>query len=155
MVYFFVVYNNYLEVDGVNLMEQYPFDKDGVILTLEWNKTDPTYSYQVAVVPNLPLNFSTTSRVHIKVPYNSPHNVSVTVSSCGQHNTTIFFKEVSFCELKDQVSDVVQVLEPAVEESTVTFACPLGQTLNGPNTSTCINGSWFPDPTEVKCAGKN
>ena len=95
------------EVDGlgVNFTEQYQFDKDGdgVFLTLEWIKTDPTYSYQVAVVPNLPLNFSTSSRVHIKVPYNSPHNLSVTVSSCGKHNTTIFFKEVSYCEL--QISD--------------------------------------------------
>ena len=84
----------------MNLTEQYQFDKDGVTLTLEWNKTDSTYSYQVAVVPNLSLNFSTTSRVHIKVPYNSPHNVSVMVSSCGQHNTTIYFEEVFYCELK-------------------------------------------------------
>jgi hypothetical protein len=69
------------------------------------------------------------------------------VSSCGQHNTTIFFEEVVYCELKisgivtvtlteaiasklqlatcanpqDQVSDLVQVFDstkPAVEEST-------------------------------------
>ena len=101
MVYFVVIIIiNTLEVDVVNLTKQYPFGKDGVILTLEWNKTDSTYSYQVTVVPSLPLNFSTSSRVHIRVPYNSPHNVSVTVSSCGQHNTTIFFKKVFYCELK-------------------------------------------------------
>ena len=44
-------------------------------------------------------------------------------------------------------------MEPAVEESTVTFVCPLGRTLNGSNISTCINGSWFPDPSRVNCAG--
>ena len=57
---------------------------------------------------------------------------------------------------QDQASDVVQVLdfmEPAVEESTVTFVCSLGQTLNGSNISMCINGSWFPDPSKVNCAG--
>jgi hypothetical protein len=99
----------HFKVDGVNLTEQYQFDKNGVILTLEWNKTDSTYSYQVAVVPNLPLNFSTSSRVHVKVPYNSLHNVSVMVSSCGQHNTTIFFKEVSYCEIK--ISDSSMLIE--------------------------------------------
>ena len=58
---------------------------------------------------------------------------------------------------QDQVSDVVQVLdfmEPAVEENTVSFVCPLRLMLNGPSTSTCISGSWFPNPTKVKCAGK-
>ena len=57
---------------------------------------------------------------------------------------------------QNQVSDIVQILdfmEPAVEESTVTFVYPLGPTLNGSTISTCINGSWFPDPTEVNCAG--
>ena len=56
---------------------------------------------------------------------------------------------------QDQVSDVVQVLnfmEPAVEESTVTFVCPLGLMLSGPNTSMCINGSWFPDPRNLQCS---
>ena len=88
------------EVDGVSVTEQDQFQKDGVTLTLEWSKTDPTYSYQVTIVPNLPLNFSTSTRVHIKVPYNSPHNVSLTVSSCEEHNTTVFFKKVCYCELK-------------------------------------------------------
>ena len=58
---------------------------------------------------------------------------------------------------QDQVSNLVRVLdfmEPAVEESTVTFVCPLGQTLNGSNISTCINGSWFPDPRNLRCSGE-
>ena len=84
------------ENDGVGVMEQCQFQNDGATLTLEWNKTDPTYSYQVTVIPNLPLNSSISTRVHIKVPYNSPHNVSIVVSSCGKHNTTFFFKEVHY-----------------------------------------------------------
>ena len=99
MVYHFAIHNT-TEDDGVNVTEQYQFQKDGITLTLEWNKTDPTYSYQVAVIPNLPLNFSISTRVHIKVPYNSPHNVSITVSSCSQYNTTVFFEKVLYCELK-------------------------------------------------------
>ena len=60
---------------------------------------------------------------------------------------------------QNQVSDLIQVLnfmEPAVEESTVTFVqiCPLGQTLSGSNISTCINGSWFPDPRNLQCSGE-
>ena len=53
---------------------------------------------------------------------------------------------------QDQISDLVRVLdfmEPAVEESTVTFVCPLGPMLNGSNTLICVNRSWFPNPTEI------
>ena len=59
-------------------------ENDGVSVELEWNQSDQTYSYHVAVVPDLPLNLSTSTRVQVKVPYNTPHNVSVEVSSCGQ-----------------------------------------------------------------------
>ena len=77
------------------MTEQHQFQNNGVTLTLKWNKTDSTYSYQVTVVPNLPLNFSTSTRVHVKIPYNSAHNMSIVVSSCGKYNT-IFFKEVHY-----------------------------------------------------------
>ena len=59
----------------------------------------------------------------------------------------------------DQVNDLVRVfdfMEPALEESNVTFDCLLGQILSGPNTSTCMrNGKWEPDPREVICKGMN
>jgi hypothetical protein len=45
-------------------------------------------------------------------------------------------------------------MEPAIEESTVTFVCPLGQILNGPTISMCINGNWFPDPSDLQCSGE-
>ena len=93
------MFNN-LDAERINNLTEEYFENDGVSITLEWLQTDSTYSYHVAVVPNLPLNFSTSTSVQIKVPYNSPHNVSIVVSSCGQHNTTVFFKEVFYCELK-------------------------------------------------------
>ena len=38
-------------------------------------------------------------------------------------------------------------LYPAVEGTSVTFSCPPGLVLTGPNTSTCMrNGEWEPDP---------
>ena len=84
------------------MTEEY-FENDGVSITLEWTQadlTDLTYSYHVVVVPSLPLNSYTSTSIQIKFPYNSPHNVSIVVSSCGQYNTAIFFKEVLYCELK-------------------------------------------------------
>ena len=59
---------------------------------------------------------------------------------------------------QDQASDSARVLdfmEPALEGSTVTFGCPLGPILSGPNNSTCINGTWVPDPAEAICTGYN
>ena len=84
------------------MTEEYGIENDGVTITLEWAQINPTYSYQVTVVPNLPLNFSTSTHVRIRVtvPYNSQHNVSIIASSCGKHNATVFFKEVFYCELK-------------------------------------------------------
>ena len=42
-----------------------------------------------------------------------------------------------------------------VEGASVTFACPPGLMLSGPNTSTCIgNGEWEPDPRDVECKSK-
>ena len=86
------------DTERINLTEKY-FEKDGVSITLEWTKMDSTYSYHIAVVPDLSLNFSTSTRAQIKVPYNSPHNVSVEVSSCRQYNATVFHREVFYCEL--------------------------------------------------------
>ena len=45
-------------------------------------------------------------------------------------------------------------LYPAVEGTNVTFSCPPGLVLTGPNTSTCMrNGEWEPDPQYLKCLG--
>ena len=46
---------------------------------------------------------------------------------------------------------------PALEGATLTFSCPPGKILTGPNTTTCMeNGEWEPDPTveAMKCVGE-
>ena len=44
---------------------------------------------------------------------------------------------------------------PALEGTNVTFSCPPGLILTGPNTSTCMrNGEWEPTPQDVKCLGE-
>ena len=45
--------------------------------------------------------------------------------------------------------------DPALVGENITFICPIGSTLNGPNSSTCMgNGEWEPDPREVECTGR-
>ena len=41
-----------------------------------------------------------------------------------------------------------------IEGRTITYTCPPGFILAGPNTSVCLgNGEWEPDPGEVECIG--
>ena len=45
-------------------------------------------------------------------------------------------------------------MNPAIEGTNVTFSCPHGLVLNGPNTSTCMrNGEWEADPQNLSCLG--
>ena len=45
--------------------------------------------------------------------------------------------------------------DPALEGKNITFNCPSGLMMIGPNSVTCMgNGEWKPDPREVKCAGE-
>ena len=47
---------------------------------------------------------------------------------------------------------VVGYEDPALEGENITFTCPTGAILTGPNASTCArNGGWEPDPREVVC----
>ena len=46
---------------------------------------------------------------------------------------------------------------PTLEGATITFSCPPGKTLTGPNMTTCMeNGEWELNVgiVEVKCVGK-
>ena len=48
---------------------------------------------------------------------------------------------------------IVGYEDPALEGENITFTCPTGAILTGPNTSTCVeNGEWEPDPREVECS---
>ena len=63
----------------------------------------------------------------------------------------------SYCEiLRAQISDFVIVNEEqdlVMEGSSVTFTCPPGRILTGPNTSTCMgDGQLYPDPRKLDCA---
>ena len=45
--------------------------------------------------------------------------------------------------------------DPAREGQNISFICPSGQALSGPNSSICMeNGEWEPDPGEVECTGE-
>ena len=44
---------------------------------------------------------------------------------------------------------------PAIEGTNVSFNCPPGLVLTGPSVLMCMgNGEWEPDPSQVKCNGK-
>ena len=48
---------------------------------------------------------------------------------------------------------IVGYEDPALEGENITFTCPTGAILTGPNSSTCVeNGEWEPDPREVECS---
>ena len=45
---------------------------------------------------------------------------------------------------------------PLIEGQFITYNCPSGFILTGPNASVCTgNGEWEPDPGEVDCIGNN
>ena len=42
--------------------------------------------------------------------------------------------------------------DPALEGANITFFCPIGTILSGPNSSACMgNGEWELDPKEMNC----
>ena len=48
---------------------------------------------------------------------------------------------------------VVGYEDPSLEGESITFTCPTGAILTGPNSATCMeNGEWEPDPREVDCS---
>ena len=45
---------------------------------------------------------------------------------------------------------------PALEGTNVSFSCPPGLVLTGSSRATCMgNGEWKPDPSHVRCIGKD
>ena len=44
--------------------------------------------------------------------------------------------------------------DPALEGENITFSCPIGLVMIGPNSATCMkSGEWKPDPSVVICTG--
>ena len=57
--------------------------------------------------------------------------------------------------LKQDIVHVGDYREPLLSGAAVSFSCPPGLALNGPNTTTCMeNGEWEPDPSLVSCVGE-
>ena len=49
---------------------------------------------------------------------------------------------------------IVNTESPLIGGSMISYSCSTGQTISGPNTSTCLdNGQWEPDPMDTLCAG--
>ena len=47
-------------------------------------------------------------------------------------------------------------VDPGLGGSEISFRCPLGLELTGPNATTCMeNGEWEPDPMGIDCIGNN
>ena len=63
------------------------FDMDGVSVTLEWIPEEGV-SYDVAVYQGVDLRYTQRSTVALTVPYNTPTNVTITATSCGQNSET-------------------------------------------------------------------
>jgi hypothetical protein len=66
------------------------------------------------------------------------------------------------CDLPTQLLNDLQVVtvangsqdKPHIEGQFITYTCPPGFVLTGPNTSVCSgNGEWEPDPGHVTCIG--
>ena len=57
--------------------------------------------------------------------------------------------------LQDKSITVGGYNSPALEEENISFSCPPGWSITGPNTSTCMgNGEWEPNFREVECKGQ-
>ena len=71
------------------------FGKDDVMVTLSLANES---SYNVRVIPYLPFVFLESASIQLRVPYNTPYNVSVlSIDLCGQNS--VF--EIYYGELKN------------------------------------------------------
>ena len=81
------------QVLEVNTPLSEKFERDGIIVTLEWSheNSGTLYSYYVTVVPSVEIVFIGRVKIQLKVSYDVLYNVSVVASSlCGQRNATTF-----------------------------------------------------------------
>ena len=67
------------------------FSLAGVFIDLEWTREHQSTIYSVNVTPHVNISFVASTRVQLTMPYNTPHNVSVTASLCNEHNTTTLY----------------------------------------------------------------
>ena len=151
------------------------FSADSIAVHLEWKK-EPGVTYTASIIPPgpVPLLTSTESTMlQLMLSYNEGYNVSITSTLCGQNsdNTTL---TLSYGELQDVLQIMILYFLDAgkcldtfhegflhsadrnvfLKGTNITFSCPPGLVLSGPNTSTCMeNGEWEPTSEEVECKG--
>ena len=67
------------------------FGTENVTVTLKWAQ-EPGVLYIVSVVPQVDVEFIDSTVVQLRVAYNIIYNVSIVITLCGRHTTTIFNK---------------------------------------------------------------
>ena len=53
------------------------FENHVVTVSLKWTEESSRYTYHINITPYLQFNFSGSTKIHLKVPYNTAYNVSV------------------------------------------------------------------------------
>ena len=94
---------------------------------------------------------------HISLNYTmvnqSAYNVATLDLSC-----TVYFTAncASPIQLLNERVVITNYSPPAIEGTNISFSCPPGLVPTGPSTSMCMgNGEWEPDPSQVRCNGKD
>ena len=74
-----------------------------------------------------------------------------TYQSCGKRHKILLITHHHMTLLRDRWSSGSH---PLIEGKHITYTCPPGFVLTGPNASVCTgNGEWEPDPGQVDCLG--
>lgn len=84
-------------LEGVNItIREVELHSENVTVTLEWSQENPSYSYNVTVIPQIELAYNhqcTTCTVQLTLSYNTQYNASVVaIHPCGQSTLTSFIE---------------------------------------------------------------
>ena len=67
------------------------FESNGATIVLNWTTVSFLHAYHVSVTPQVELMFNSSTRVHLRVQYDTKYNVTVEViHPCGLSNLTVF-----------------------------------------------------------------
>ena len=171
----------FILVYPVHVSSREIFERNGIAVTLEWMGGTRGVMYSVYSLPQLQVPITVENMVaELRLSYNVVYNVSIVATLCGQRSllntvhlhygelslsliSRLLFKALSSHNYavkcshplnQEMTDDSVQILVDRhlfLEGTNVTFICPPGWTLSGPNTSSCVGKEWKPDPIEAKC----
>ena len=63
------------------------FGKDNLTIRLVWSQENHGVSYNVSVVPSVPIYFTQHTTVELSLAYNTLYNVGITATVCGRNST--------------------------------------------------------------------